>query len=308
MSPVNRASAGYPDTIELTAGRFAMLAPAKINLTLRVLGRRRDGYHELDTVFQEISLADRLEFGSSLEWRLDIEGADLDAGEDNLVTRAARGLSAASGVPCRAHVILRKEIPVDGGLGGGSSDAAVALIGLSRLWGLNWTRARLHELAAELGSDCAFFLYGGLARGRGRGEVLSLDEGSVPGHVVLVVPPFGVSTAWAYAEGRFGLTDEQKSGIFNIRAEHATGAVWPDGVPSNDLENIVLARYDELGRVKRRLLECGASAALLSGSGSAVYAVFEERSRAMHAAQQHGAPYRTYLCHAVSRARAAHDG
>lgn len=280
-----------------------LFAPAKINLGLRVLGRRSDGYHEIETLFQEISLSDRIEFHAQAEWSLEIRGAKLDAGEANLVTRAARLLSRAAGLPCAARILLHKDIPVGGGLGGGSSDGAVALIGLCRLWGLSWGATRLEPLAAEIGSDCPFFLVGGLAHGTGRGEVVEPLEGCVPGTVVVVVPDFGVSTAWAYEAGGFPLTDEAKSVIFlSSLKERPIPAGRPVCFP-NDLENIVLTRHPELGRVKQKLLGFGAEAVCVSGSGSAVYGLFSDSARASHAAQQFGLPYRVIICRAVSRPR-----
>jgi 4-diphosphocytidyl-2-C-methyl-D-erythritol kinase len=301
--PRHRDFSAYPDSVELDGGDFALFAPAKINLGLRVLGRRPDGYHEIETLFQEISLCDRIEFHAQAEWSLEIRGAKLDAGEPNLVTRAARLLSGAAGVSCSARIVLHKEIPVAGGLGGGSSDGAVTLIGLCRLWGVPWGAKRLEPLAAEMGSDCPFFLWGGLAHGTGRGELVEPLEGCVPGTVVLVVPEFGVSTAWAYAAGGFRLTDEAKSVIFlSWLKERPIPAGRPFCFP-NDLENIVLTRYPELGRVKQKLLDFGAEAVCVSGSGSAVYGLFSDSARASHAAQQFGLPYQVIICRAVSRPR-----
>ena len=280
-----------------------LFAPAKINLGLRVLGRRSDSYHEIETLFQEISLSDRIEFHAQAEWSLEIRGGKLDAGEANLVTRAARLLSRAAGVPCAARVLLHKDIPVGGGLGGGSSDGAVTLIGLCRLWGLSWGVRELAPLAAEIGSDCPFFLLGGLAHGTGRGEEVEPLEGCVPGTVVVVVPDFGVSTAWAYKAGGFRLTDEAKSVIFlSSLKERPIPAGHPFCFP-NDLENIVLTRYPELGRVKQKLLDFGAEGVCVSGSGSAVYGLFSDSARASHAAHQFGLPYRVIICRAVSRPR-----
>ena len=297
------ASASYPDTIELEHGSFAMLSPAKINLRLRVLGKRPDGYHELDTVFQEISLADRIEFHPAESWSLEIRGADLAAGESNLVTRAANLLSKEANVPLEARIAVDKRIPLQGGLGGGSSNAAIALIGLSRLWGLNWSPDRLSGLAASLGSDCAFFVYGGVAHGQGRGEILELWPDRLEREVLLVVPPFGISTSEAFNWGHFSLTDDEKSVIFNIRKKKNLSSLSDLSYFCNDLENIVLERYPELDRIKQTLLRADAEVAMLSGSGSTVFGMFKDRSRAMRAAQQFREPYQVHLCQTVSRPR-----
>jgi 4-diphosphocytidyl-2-C-methyl-D-erythritol kinase len=161
----------------------------------------------------------------------------------------------------------------------------------------------LAPLAAEIGSDCPFFLLGGLAHGTGRGEEVEPLEGCVPGTVVVVVPDFGVSTAWAYKAGGFRLTDEAKSVIFlSSLKERPIPAGHPFCFP-NDLENIVLTRYPELGRVKQKLLDFGAEGVCVSGSGSAVYGLFSDSARASHAAHQFGLPYRVIICRAVSRPR-----
>jgi 4-diphosphocytidyl-2-C-methyl-D-erythritol kinase len=293
----------YPDTIELSGGSFAMLSPAKINLRLKVLGRRPDGYHELDTLFQEITLADRIEFHPSFEWRLEIHGAHLDAGDSNLITRAAKLLAAEAEVPCKGRLVVHKHIPVQGGLGGGSSNAAIALLGLSRLWQLNWPLTSLHRLASSLGSDCAYFLYGGLVQGQGRGEVLEPLADRVEKEVLLVAPPFGVSTSEAFSWGAFALTDDEKSVILNFRKKKFIPSLSDFREFSNDLENIVLDRYEELGRIKRMLLEAEAEVAMLSGSGSCIFALYSDRARAMRAAQQFREPYRIHICQTVSRPR-----
>ncbi|MBU0508992.1 4-(cytidine 5'-diphospho)-2-C-methyl-D-erythritol kinase [bacterium] len=293
----------YPDTEDLAGGAFTMFAPAKINLGLRVLFRRPDGFHEIETLFQEISWTDRLEFYPAESWSLEVRGIDLDAGPENLVTRAAHELSREAGVPCRGQVVLQKEIPLGAGLGGGSSNAAVALVGLSRLWGLKWNRERLRTVAQRLGSDCVFFLYGGLARGSGRGEIIEPLEGRFEGEVVLVMPDYGISTAWAYNAGEFPLTQVEESVIFRFcRNDRAFLQGIPDYI-HNDLENIVLCRYPELGDIKDCLLRAGAETALISGSGSTVFGIFRERSRAMQAAQRFEKPLRARVCRMVARSR-----
>jgi 4-diphosphocytidyl-2-C-methyl-D-erythritol kinase len=300
---VNHLVLDYPENFPLEGGAFAMLAPAKINLLLRVLGKRPDGYHELETVFQEISWCDRLEFHSARSWSLEILNADLDPGPSNLVTRAAHLLSRAANVPCHAHIRLTKDIPIGGGLGGGSSDAAIALLGLSRLWKLELSQAQLQALAAELGSDCAFFLQGGLAGGRGRGEQIEPLPGRFPAEVLIVVPPFGVSTKGVFEEGSFPLTHVVKNHILTVCSEwgKVDFALWKN--LRNDLEIIVLRLFDDLVQIKERLLGAGAEAALVSGSGSAVYGVFKERARALRAAQQFGPPFQVRLCRTIERKR-----
>jgi 4-diphosphocytidyl-2-C-methyl-D-erythritol kinase len=168
---------------------------------------------------------------------------------------------------------------------------------------LSWGVERLKPLAAEIGSDCPFFLVGGLAHGTGRGELVEPLEGCLSGTVVLVVPEYGVSTAWAYEAGGFPLTDEAKSVIFLSCLKDRPIPAGPPRCFPNDLENIVLTRYPELGRVKQKLLDFGAEGVCVSGSGSVVYGLFSESARATHAAHQFGLPYRVIICRAVSRPR-----
>jgi 4-diphosphocytidyl-2-C-methyl-D-erythritol kinase len=297
------ADSKYPESFELGNGSFAMLSPAKINLALRVLGKRPDGYHELHTVFQEIDLCDRLEFHPSHDWSLEIAGSDLDPGETNLITRAARRLAGDASHPLRARVVLHKNIPSGGGLGGGSSNAAVTLMGLNRLWQLGYDESRLSTLAAHLGSDCTFFLHGGLAIGRGRGEVIELVDDTISTEIVLVIPPFGVSTAEVYSWGEFPLTHDEKSVILESSSKDFRG--FPEGSESfnNDLESLVLGRFQELHLLKKQLLDLGADVAMLSGSGSCIFAIFPDHSRALRAAQHFREPYRAVISHTVSRPR-----
>ena len=182
-------------------------APAKLNLYLRVLGRRPDGFHEIETVFERIDLADELTFEPADGLALACTDPALSCGEDNLVIKAARLLQRATGTSLGARIHLSKYIPVSAGLGGGSSDAASALIGLNRLWELGLPRERLTPLAAELGSDVPFFLAGtAFAIGRGRGEMCEPLPDAAPLAHILVVPPERLSTRDVYAGSQFDLT------------------------------------------------------------------------------------------------------
>jgi 4-diphosphocytidyl-2-C-methyl-D-erythritol kinase len=299
ISPISH----YPEAVDLPDGGFALSSPAKVNLYLHIRGRRSDGFHELDTIFQEISWCDTIEFHPAPSWSFEVDGLQLDTGPENLVVRAARRLAEQAQVPLRGRVILHKQIPIGGGLGGGSSNAAMTLIGLSRLWSLNWTTAQWHPLAAEIGSDCAFFLYGGTARGTGRGEQIEVLEEAPEMDLLVVVPPFSVSTAWAYQAGQFPLTDYEKSVILQFYPKNKFDPPFLAQNFYNDLENIVLQRYSDLALIKQSLLDHGAKVSMLSGSGSCMFAIFEERSRALHAAQQFGSPYTVRVCRTVHRPR-----
>jgi 4-diphosphocytidyl-2-C-methyl-D-erythritol kinase len=178
--------------------RLTALAPAKINRELRVGRLRSDGYHEVRSRMVSIDLADRLSVEEAATLEFACDDPAVPSGETNLVVRAARLLARSAGVPARARVTLEKRIPTGGGLGGGSADAAVALQLLARLWGLSADPGALQSVAERLGSDVPFFLAGGEAEVTGRGEVVTPVEDSAPVELVLLVPPFSVSTAAVY--------------------------------------------------------------------------------------------------------------
>ena len=284
-----------------------MKSPAKINLSLRILGRRTDGFHELETVFQEIDLCDMLEFYPDENWTLQVRGGDPGPAEENLVYRAAKALSTAFGVPFKGRVLLHKQIPIGGGLGGGSSNAAITLHGLCKLWGIGYEWEQLQAIAAELGSDCPFFIYGGMARGRGRGERLELFDNAPCGSVVAVFPGFGVNTAKAFSMCEYDLTEPDKNAIFIAYPLDGQGAniLFSNGV--NDLENIVLRMYPVLSEIRDELQVAGADVSLLSGSGSTVFGIFRESTVAMQAAQQLRTRYTVYNCRMVGRQRRAEN-
>lgn len=263
---------------------------AKINLDLRVLHRRPDGFHELRTVFQTISLADTLgiQFERARRTQISIEGnADIP---DNLVARAAEAVLDAARVSARIAFTLRKRIPMGAGLGGGSSNAAAVLLALPAVAGVSIPTAKLAAMAAELGSDVPFFLYGGTALGIGRGtELYPLpDLPSRPG--VLVAPGVHVSTAEAYRDlGRASAepltTDAQgfdtvtfRSLVWGMAEQPSAGGWMP--LCANDFERAVFQRHPALPAIKQRLVASGARPALMTGSGSALFGLFDSRASA----------------------------
>jgi 4-diphosphocytidyl-2-C-methyl-D-erythritol kinase len=236
---------------------------AKINRRLRVLRRRPDGYHEIDTVFQTVDLSDRITVeagGSGIEIRCTDPAVPTD--ERNLVWRAGRQLAERLNRPARARIYIEKRIPTGGGLGGGSSDAAVALVLLARLWGSSADRAQLERIGSGIGSDVPFFFHGGTARGRGRGEILEEEPDGPAPDLLLVVPPFPVSTADVYAAWRPGPAPDAAT-----RRERSPGAYF--GI--NDLEPAVLETHPDMGRYLAGVAE-EAPDCLISGSGSTIAA------------------------------------
>jgi 4-diphosphocytidyl-2-C-methyl-D-erythritol kinase len=253
-------------------GRIVVRAPAKINLTLDVLGRRPDGYHALRSVMQTLELHDTLELRPAPAIRFACDAPAL-AGEDNLVPRAAHLLRTATGYGGGVDITLRKRIPVEAGLGGGSSDAAAALMALNRLWGLALAPERLAELGAALGSDVPFFLYAPLALVSGRGEVVEALPPAPPAYVVLHQPPCGLSTAQVFAALPSTCYGDG-AGTERLLAA-LQGGLAPEEWPlSNGLQETVAALHPEVAAALERLRTAGASQAVLSGSGSTVYALF----------------------------------
>jgi 4-diphosphocytidyl-2-C-methyl-D-erythritol kinase len=261
---------------------------AKINLCLHVVGKRPDGYHELRTIFQAISLHDTLELsiepGGSGQFSLSSNDVTLPLGRDNLVVRAIEAISPEVGFRGSLSVQLDKKIPVARGLGGGSGDAAAALIGMMRLTGQQVPLPRLMEIAAGLGADVPFFLFGGRALAVNRGdEIYPLPNG--PRQAILVVSPrdIAVSTKDAYEWISPELTRLSKPNRiwgFCALCWSRQGA----GV-SNDFEGPVFSRYPRLGEIRDALLGRGAADAALAGSGSAVFGVFRNPAQARRAAR-----------------------
>ena len=259
---------------------------AKVNLCLHVLGRRPDGYHELRTIFQAISLHDTLELSlapSAAGITLETDDAGLPVGRENLVCRAIEAISGEIGLRGGVHAKLEKRIPVARGLGGGSSDAAAALIGMLRLTKKKVPLARLMEIGASLGADVPFFLFGGRALATNRGdEIYPLTD--APKRSILVVSPkgIGVSTKDAYQWLSQELTNRSKPpNIWGFCA-----LCWSrPGAVSNDFEGPVFSRHPRLGEIRAGLLKRGAADAALAGSGSAVFGVFRNPAQARRAAR-----------------------
>jgi 4-diphosphocytidyl-2-C-methyl-D-erythritol kinase len=266
---------------------FTLRAFAKINLSLRISGVREDGFHDVQTLLQAIDLFDRVKCETRrgpFEIRCDTPGVPTD--HRNLVWKAARLLWEASsrvGEPKGASGTLQKQIPVMAGLGGGSSDAAAALIGLRRLWKVRIRDDEVHALASRIGSDVPFFLLGGTALGLGRGDEL-YPLANLPRYwVVLAIPPFGIATPDAYRW--FDEAREEGSALSPVRSRNGAIPLLPNVPFVNDLEAPVAARNPVIAELKQRLADRGALLAAMSGSGSTVFGVFPSASSAHRAAR-----------------------
>jgi 4-diphosphocytidyl-2-C-methyl-D-erythritol kinase len=260
-----------------------LLAPAKVNLTLEILGKRADGYHEIRTLMQPISLFDTLwiEPGQRESVLHCPDHPELE-NNNNLILAAVRLLEEELAVPLKLSIRLKKRIPIGGGLGGGSSDAAALLSGVNDLLGNPLPPDRLTALASRLGSDVPFFLNRGAALAAGRGEKIEPRPALPPWWIILIYPGFPVSTAWAYEQVKLPLTEYGKS--YNFIGLKYNGAPV-EGLDHlvNDLEPFVLPAFPILNTLKTALRASGCQQTLMSGSGSTVFGIWEDRAEAARA-------------------------
>jgi 4-diphosphocytidyl-2-C-methyl-D-erythritol kinase len=249
------------DVIELRA-------PAKINLSFRILGRREDGFHEIETLMAPVSVFDRLTIERADALSFSCDDPSLPSGDDNLVVRAAKLFIDATNAAPAAHIHLEKRIPHGAGLGGGSSDAAATLLGLNRLFDANLPREALAQLGAEIGSDVPFFIFESAAQCAGRGELVAPTALGEKFRLLLLKPAFGVPTPWAYSRWK----DARELPGTSYAAQEFAGLTFV-----NDLERPVFEKHLVLAEMKMWLLEQSeVGAALLSGSGSTVFAALRD--------------------------------
>ena len=261
-----------------TARSFTLPAFAKINWTLYVLGRRADGYHELRTIFQTVTLSDYLTFEPRTDGLLTLtcNEPSIPIDERNLVLRAGNALREKYRVEEGASLHLEKRIPAEAGLGGGSSDAAVALLGLAHLWRIKTNREELTEIGAGLGADVPFFFTGGTALGTGLGTEIAPMPDVRAEHLLIIKPSAKVSTPEAYkALKRPALTKKEPDIILSISRAEARIQHSLHEVLHNDFEPAIYELYTEIARARNSLIEQGASGALLCGSGASVFGIFE---------------------------------
>ncbi len=250
-------------------------APAKINLSFRILGRREDGFHEVETLMAPVSLFDVITISrtaSDIAIAFTCDDPSLPIGDDNLVVRAARALVEATSSRASVSIHLEKNIPHGAGLGGGSSDAATVILGLTRLLKLRVERSELAKIAASIGSDVPFFLYESAAICRGRGELVEAVTLPERLRLLLLKPVFGVPTPWAYSRWK----DSRELTGISYAAQHFAGIHF-----INDLERPVFEKHLFLAQMKTWLIaqeEVGA--AMLSGSGSTVLAALHDGANA----------------------------
>jgi len=257
---------------------LTLKAPAKINLFLKVLNRRSDGFHEIESQIQKIELFDILHLsrqGASIS--LSCPGATLSEDWGNLAYRAAHAFFSATGIKAGIKIILEKKIPVAAGLGGGSSDAATVVIGLNKVFNTNLNREQLIDIARPLGADVPFFVQDcSAAMATGIGDCIQQVEPIKGFSIVLVNPGFEVSTKWVYEN--FPLTSNPNPFILargqNVSKKNHAAASSLYEERGNDLEVVTINRYPEIGEIKQELKKAGAATSLMSGSGPTVFGLF----------------------------------
>jgi 4-diphosphocytidyl-2-C-methyl-D-erythritol kinase len=280
-----------------------------VNLTLRVVGRRRDGYHLIDSIMVPVSLYDVIEVraskikrSKSVDARISVSCDDpsVPRGEKNIVHRAARLLVKQLKPDRAVRIHIQKRIPIGAGLGGGSTDAAATLIGMNRVFKLGLTVSQLEKLALFLGADVPFFIRARPARAQGIGEILRPIAALARFWLVIIYPGFPVSTAWVYKKLGRKLT---KPIVDNSIAFSLKNFDKLSDLLVNDLESVTLDRYPKIRLLKEKLLREGAARGLMSGSGSSVFGVFKSKGRAQKAFHRlrNGEGVRAFLVHVLSR-------
>ena len=271
-----------------------------------MLGKRADGYHEIDTVLQTVSLHDTITFESIEDDRILLwcDDRTVPSDEQNLVWRAAAALRQRYSLNRGVKIRLEKRIPSEAGLGGGSSDAAMTLVGLTHLWQIKPSAQDALEIANALGSDVTFFLHGGTARATGRGNVIEPLADAPEMHVVIVKPNASVSTAKAYAalNSPALTTSDAKPILFRSQPSDVSASLDLNTL-ENDFEPVVFQLEPEIARAKSALLKSGAQAAMLAGSGSALFGIFENQDAQERAIQaiELEAGWRAFPCKTVGR-------
>jgi 4-diphosphocytidyl-2-C-methyl-D-erythritol kinase len=259
---------------------FKIKAPAKLNIRLKVTGRRPDGYHDLVSIMAPIDLFDLLELtiarGGGI--KLACEGIPVPADESNLVFRAARSFFSRTGLREEVSIKLFKHIPVAAGMGGGSSDAAATLLALNEMWSRPLSSPEIHDLATGLGADVPFFLEGKPCLARGIGEILEPLDSWPKCWFVIVHPPIEVSTSWVYCNLKLVLTTNEYD---NIKQTLSHVPISIPQILENDLERVTSATFPIVETIKKNLIQAGAQGALMTGSGPSVFGLFPSPDEAL---------------------------
>ncbi|NOZ60644.1 MAG: 4-(cytidine 5'-diphospho)-2-C-methyl-D-erythritol kinase [Calditrichaeota bacterium] len=274
--------------------KLALKAYAKINIGLSVTSRRPDGYHEIETIFQQIDLFDEiiLQAARPGQTLIETEHPSVPTGERNICYRAVENLREAAGLNFGVKIVIRKNVPIGAGLGGGSSDAAAMIVGTNKLFQLTLSDARQREIARGLGADVPFFLLGGAALAKGIGDELQPIKLPNKFFGVLIYPNVEISTSWVYKNFNFSLTKTKK--IIKLASLYKNVERYREFF-QNDLEKVVFDKYPELANLKRLLYQKGAYFASMSGSGSSIFGLFKDFSAAENAKANLDQRYQTFL-------------
>jgi 4-diphosphocytidyl-2-C-methyl-D-erythritol kinase len=288
MKPRTFRSYDYAAERAANAPVMDVTARAKVNLSLEIIRRREDGYHEIETVLQTVDLADQLRVELTDDGRVEIEcdAPEIPTDAGNLCHRAIVAMRPLAGPSLGARVHIHKRIPPGAGLGGGSANAAGVLRAVERGLGLEIAPETMQSVAASIGSDVPFMLHGGTMLGRGRGEILTPLEALKRGVFVIVKPKVSISTAWVYSQFNFRLTTHRHR--LNLRSANSALARFPRGrLPfRNALEDVVLPSHPEVAGLLEQLQSERPFFASMTGSGSAVYAIFDRDWRAEEVAER----------------------
>jgi 4-diphosphocytidyl-2-C-methyl-D-erythritol kinase len=282
---------------------ISLISYAKVNLGLRILRRRPDGFHDIQTILQTIDLQDEVRISPSRNGNIQVlcQHPEVPSGSKNLAHRAARLIQREFGVRRGCRIEIVKNIPPAAGLGGGSSNAAAALVGLNRLWKLDLPKKTLTDLAARLGSDVPFFLEGGTALAQGRGERLRALRVVPEFWLVLIKPDFSIETSWAYGRVKIPLTLNSQYVKLNSLKEILTLEQLLN-ILDNDLEDVVEESFPSIGKIKEELLSKGAMGAAMSGSGSSVFGLVKTQKAAERLAQRvYRAKWQVFVVRPVRR-------
>jgi 4-diphosphocytidyl-2-C-methyl-D-erythritol kinase len=279
--PFDVTAVGGREAWVITFSPLTIQAPAKLNIRLKITGRRPDGYHELVSIMVPITLFDEIRISPAADGiHLETVGIPVPRDESNLVFRAAEAFLSRLGIPRGLSIRLSKRIPVAAGLGGGSSDAAATLMILNRIFSHPLSDRELAGMAVRLGADVPFFLNARPCLATSIGEILEPLNRWPPWWYVLVAPPLAVSTAWVYGHFKLRLTSPDQEYILNTLKK---GHFEPKDLLENDLEAVTAKRFPVIVKIKEQLMAAGAEGALMTGSGPCVFGVFQSETKASSA-------------------------
>lgn len=269
-------------------------APAKINFGLNIVSRRADGYHNIETIFYPVRLYDTLTFSASEEFTFTVSDPSIPSDDSNLVVRAKNELETAADKKINAAIHLKKNIPVGGGMGGGSSDAASTLLTLNDLFDCGLSLSELKKIAVSLGSDVPFFLNPVPSFGESRGEILTPIELKIEFPLLIVKPAIHISTAWAYRNCKPAIPKISLRNLNGIISEEEMIELRTKVV--NNFEQIVFDDFPEIREIKQKMYQFGALFSLMTGSGSAVFGIFKNNFDAEAAKEFFQEKYLSVIC------------